>query len=72
MTPACETILNPFIGSECGKVVVRSGNVFTPLTVLTIIPKQHPFVNDCPIPILRETSSADDSNALRLNGSLQR
>ena len=28
MTPACDTALNPFIGSECGergKVVVRTG-----------------------------------------------
>ena len=68
MTPACETILNPFIGSECGKrgkVVMRNRNVFTPLKAITIIPKQRPFVNDWPIPAQQESGDADDLRTLR-------
>ncbi len=70
MTPACDTALNPFIGSECGergKVVVRTGAVFTPLRVLTIVPKQRPLMGDWPIVMEQQhdTTDADDIKALR-------
>ncbi len=70
MTPACDTALNPFIGSECGergKVVVRDSAVFTPLKVLTIVPKQRPLVGDWPIVVQQQhdTTDAEDIAALR-------
>jgi len=74
MTPASETILNPFIGSECGKrgkVVVRNSAAFTPLKVLIIIPKQRPFVSDWPILVQQQQDASDAEDIRALRASLK-
>jgi hypothetical protein len=63
MSPACDAIRNPFIGSECGehgKVFVNKITAFTPLTVLQIVPKEWPFIADLNVPVEYETRSAAD------------
>jgi len=63
MTPSCDSIRNPFIGSECGehgKVLLNKVSTFTPLRALHIIPKEWPFIADVGVSVGYETRTAAD------------
>jgi hypothetical protein len=63
MTPACDTIRNPFIGSACGehgRVLLSKLSTFTPLRALHIVAKEWPFMADAGVSIQYEARTAAD------------